>query len=74
MLTLHQTKSEQQLTASVPGHLESKADESESGGRSDFKAIISFNKPLEQLGQAQVMLDVLLQALLTISAQHKPDL
>ena len=63
-----------QLCLAVLFYLESKTDESESGRSHDLESVICFNKALEQLGEAQVMLQVFLQALLAIGAQHKPHL
>ncbi len=63
-----------QLCLAVLFYLESKTDESKSGRSHDSKSVICFNKALEQLGEAQVMLKVLLQALLAVGAQHKPHL
>ncbi len=63
-----------QLCLAVVFYRESKTDESKSGRSHDLKSVICFNKALEQLGEAQVMLKVLLQALLAIGAQHKPHL
>ena len=54
--------------------LEGKTDEGKSGRRTDLESVISFNKALEQLGEAQVVLDVVLQSLLSVGPQHKPDL
>ncbi len=63
-----------QLYLAVIFNLESKTDESKSGRSHDLESVICFNKALEQLGKAQVMLKVLLQALLAIGSQHKPHL
>lgn len=46
--------------------LEGKTDEGKSGRRTDLESVISFNKALEQLGKAQVVLDVVLQSLLSV--------
>lgn len=55
-------------------HLERKAYKSKSGGCCYLKPLICLDEALEQLGQAQVVLNVALQALLPIGSQHKPDL
>ena len=55
-------------------YLKGKAHKPKSRASSDLESVVAFNKALEQASKAQMVLNVVLQALLSIGAQHKPHL